>query len=73
MIDEPITGSGSVALAINFCDPEEQDKVFDALCQGGQIIMPLSEMFWSARFGQVVDKYGIRWMLNCPLTGEGSE
>ncbi|WP_434355295.1 VOC family protein [Parasalinivibrio latis] len=73
MVDEPIAGSGSVALAINFCEPDEQDKVFAALSHGGQVIMPLSEMFWSARFGQVVDKYGIRWMLNCPLTGEGSE
>jgi len=28
--------------------------------------MPIGETFWSARFGMLVDRYGVPWMVNCP-------
>ena len=33
--------------------------------QGGNIIMPLADMFFGAYFGELTDKFGINWMLNC--------
>jgi len=27
--------------------------------------MPIQETFWSPRFGMVVDRFGIPWMVNC--------
>jgi PhnB protein len=27
--------------------------------------MPLQQTFWAARFGMVVDRFGIPWMVNC--------
>lgn len=27
--------------------------------------MPLQETFWALRFGMVVDRFGIPWMINC--------
>jgi PhnB protein len=27
--------------------------------------MPISETFWARRFGMLIDKFGIPWMLNC--------
>ena len=33
--------------------------------QGGNIIMPLSDMFFGAYFGELTDRVGINWMLNC--------
>jgi len=27
--------------------------------------MPLEKTFWSARFGMVVDRFGIPWLINC--------
>ena len=27
--------------------------------------MPLQQTFWAARFGMLVDRFGIPWMVNC--------
>ncbi|MFN8252144.1 MAG: VOC family protein [Ferruginibacter sp.] len=43
---------------------EEGKKLFDALSAGGNITMPLQDMFWGAYFGSCVDKYGVQWMVN---------
>ena len=54
-----------IALSLNFTDVAQQQKVFDALAQNARkIIMPLEDTFWGARFGILVDKFGIRWMSN---------
>jgi uncharacterized glyoxalase superfamily protein PhnB/uncharacterized protein YndB with AHSA1/START domain len=43
----------------------ETKKLFDALSKGGNITMPLADMFFGAYFGSFTDKYGINWMFNC--------
>jgi PhnB protein len=43
---------------------EETKRLFDALSEGGQVTMPLQDMFWGAYFGTCTDKYGINWMFN---------
>jgi len=43
----------------------ETDRLFAALSPGGNVEMPLQEMFWGAYFGSLVDRFGVRWMLNC--------
>lgn len=43
---------------------EEATRIFDALSKGGNISMPLQDMFWGAYFGSFSDKYGINWMIN---------
>lgn len=44
----------------------DTDRLFNALAAGGIIEMPLQDMFWGAYFGNLVDRFGIRWMFNCP-------
>jgi PhnB protein len=39
--------------------------VFAALAEGGTIKAFLQETFWAARFGAVVDRFGIEWAVNC--------
>jgi PhnB protein len=41
--------------------------MFNAIGQGGEVIMPLDVAFWGARFGMLRDKYGIGWMFNYEL------
>lgn len=43
---------------------DEADRLFAALAEGGQITMPLADMFWGAYFGSLTDKFGINWMVN---------
>jgi PhnB protein len=55
-----------VKLAVGIDDLDTQARIFDCLAEGGEVIMPLGDVFWNARFGEVVDRFGIHWMLNCP-------
>ncbi len=42
----------------------EADRLFAALSEGGQIDMPMADMFWGAYFGSLTDQFGIHWMIN---------
>ena len=44
---------------------EEAERIFHALAEGGNVGMPLQQTFWAARFGMLVDRFGIPWMVNC--------
>jgi PhnB protein len=43
----------------------ETKRLFGALSAGGQITMPLDDMFWGAYYGSCTDKFGVNWMVNC--------
>jgi PhnB protein len=45
--------------------PAEAERIFAGLSEGGSVMMPLAETFFSQRFGMLTDKYGIPWMVNC--------
>jgi PhnB protein len=53
----------SVTLGID--EPVEAERVFHALAEKGSVKMPIQETFWAARFGMLVDQFGIPWMINC--------
>ena len=52
--------------SISYAPPtrEDADEKFNALSDGGQIGMPMEEMFWGAYFGSCTDRFGIAWMIN---------
>lgn len=43
---------------------EEADRVFDELSDGGNVEMPMQDMFWGAYYGAFADKFGVNWMIN---------
>jgi len=51
------------SLTINVADPEEANKLFAALSEGGKVQMPLMKSFFAESFGMVVDKFGVSWMI----------
>ena len=53
------------AVALGISDPAAAKRTFDALADGGVIVLPLSETFWALAFGAVVDRYGVTWEINC--------
>jgi PhnB protein len=61
--DEPMKFQG-FSLSLGVDTEADADKYFNALAQGGQVIMPLAKTFWSPRFGMLTDKFGIMWMIN---------
>jgi len=47
-------------------DEAEANRLFAALSDGGEVKMPLSKTFFSPRFGMVMDRFGISWMVLVP-------
>lgn len=53
------------SVSIQIKDPAEAERIFEALSENGTVQMPMAETFWAARFGMLVDRFGIPWMVNC--------
>jgi PhnB protein len=51
------------SLSITLKDDAEVDRLFAALADGGRVNMPLTKTFFSPRFGMLVDRFGVAWML----------
>jgi PhnB protein len=52
----------SVALGLK--STNEARRVFDALAEGGRVMMAFDRTSWSPGFGMVVDRFGTPWMIN---------
>ena len=63
MHGQKVVMEGPVSLTLNFDTTDEQQRVWDRLAEGGNVTMPLGQTFWG-RFGMLVDKFGVKWMLN---------
>jgi PhnB protein len=55
------------SVSLTFTDPEEAERKFTALCEGGSVNMPFGKTFFSKGFGMGTDRFGIPWMANCPI------
>jgi PhnB protein len=45
-------------------DAAEARRVFEALSEGGKVVMEFAETFWSLGYGSLTDRFGIPWMVN---------
>ena len=53
---------------------DEPDAVVErAVARGAKVIMPVQDMFWGARYGQIVDPFGHNWGINQQLTEQTEE
>jgi len=70
MPGQPFAGHAGFSMSVNIPnDPVRGERVFLALSKGGLVTMPFALTFWGARFGMLVDKFGLSWMVNCDLSG----
>ncbi|HRQ63456.1 MAG TPA: VOC family protein [Xanthomonadaceae bacterium] len=51
------------ALSLTAADAEMARKRFDALAEGGSVLMPLGPTFFSPCFGMTRDRFGVSWMV----------
>jgi PhnB protein len=54
------------SLSLTVPNDDEADRVFAALSEGGQVTMPLGKTFWSPRYGMLIDRFGLGWMVMVP-------
>jgi PhnB protein len=53
----------AISLSLTAPDDAEAERLFASLADGGQVQMPLAKTFFSSRFGMVVDRFGVPWMI----------
>jgi PhnB protein len=57
------------SLSLQIKSTTDAERIFRELSNGGRVEMPLEKTFWAERFGMLVDRFGIPWLINC----EGSD
>lgn len=65
-IKHPFDFTPAVSLFVDFESADEQQRVFEALSDGGLVMMPLDNYGFSERFAFIQDRYGVSWQLNLP-------
>lgn len=62
--EEGFKEGNNVALALNCSSEEEINAFYTKLSEGGKVIQGPRTEFWGGIFAALIDKFGIRWMLN---------
>ena len=53
------------SLSLNVPTAADAERLFQQLSDGGRVVYAIEKTFWSERFGMVIDRFGIPWMINC--------
>jgi PhnB protein len=61
------------SLSLHIETVADAERIFGALSEGGRVVMALEKTFWADRFGMVVDRFGIPWLINCGGSDQPSE
>ena len=54
------------SLSLGLADAAQAERSSKALVQGGKVVMPLGQTFWSPCFGMLEDRFGVGWMVILP-------
>jgi len=54
-----------VSLSLQINSVTDAERFYQVLAEGGKVVMPLEKTFWAERFGMVVDRFGVPWLINC--------
>ncbi|WP_411553108.1 VOC family protein [Paenibacillus lautus] len=61
---QPVQSSNQVQICIMTDQAEQAKRIYEALREDGQVVMPLQETFWSPAYGIVADKFGVNWNIS---------
>lgn len=61
---EPFTQGNNFALSLHPQSEEKARNLFNDLSEDGEVAIPFDKVPWGAYFGVLVDKFGIKWMVN---------
>jgi PhnB protein len=54
----------NISLSLSGEDEATLRGYFDRLQDGGTVLMPLEKAMWGGMFGMLIDRFGIRWLVN---------
>ncbi len=58
----PIVGT-NFSISFSAASRADADEKFAGLAAGGQVDMPMADMFWGDYFGSCTDRFGIAWQI----------
>lgn len=61
--EPPVRMEGVLLSLLGTAEPAVLHQWFDQLADGGTVLDPLAPKPWGASDGQVVDRYGLRWLV----------
>lgn len=63
---EPVSSSRSISLALTYDNESEAKEAYAKLGEGGENKYPFALQQWGAYYGEVIDKFGVTWMITKP-------
>jgi PhnB protein len=61
--ESPFRAQGLMLSLLGTAEPETLRRWFARLAEGGEIVDELQERPWGAFDGQVIDRYGLHWLI----------
>jgi predicted 3-demethylubiquinone-9 3-methyltransferase (glyoxalase superfamily) len=65
-----LRGNPAISFFVHCTAGAEVDALWEALGEGGKILMPLGAYPWSEKYGWVEDSFGVSWQLSLGKEGE---
>lgn len=59
----PFTAPAGISVSLSGDDSEYLDAAWEALADGGTVVMPYVTPPWGGKFGMLTDRFGIDWMV----------
>jgi len=60
---EGVVVGNNVQICLHPDTREEADRLYTALSDGGKADMPMADQFWGDYYGELTDKYSIKWLV----------
>ena len=65
MVSDQYQEPKGFSISVQITSTADAERIFACLADGGRVVMPLEKTFWAARFGMLIDRFGIPWQINC--------
>jgi PhnB protein len=53
------------SLSLQIKNTADAERIFRELGKDGRVVVALDKTFWADRFGMLVDRFGMPWLINC--------
>ncbi|GAA1869188.1 VOC family protein [Pseudonocardia alni subsp. carboxydivorans] len=60
----PVGPPSGISVSLSGDDPDKLRGFFAGLAEGGVVDVPMEKQMWGDEFGQLTDRFGVRWLVN---------
>lgn len=71
--DQPTDDGSNNSISLSGDDDERLTRAYEGLVEGGRVIEPLARSPWGDKFGMLVDRFGVTWLVNISGPAAGRE